>query len=166
MKKTMKKTKKTLTATWEILGTAKYVEEVEAQGGSIGDKELLEIYQGSFVPLFLAHRVERKQIWKVVIKTTAKADDGTLHEHEMEWNFNKPMSIKEVISGAKHIKVDHGGIKTRWVGVSEQWIAAVDEDLKDMDAVSAWATATCVAQVEALNPAANLLKKIIGVAAA
>mgnify|MGYP001588940862 FL=1 len=159
----MKKTKQKLSATWEILSTAEYVEELDRD---VNDDDLVKIYQGSFVPLFLAHRVDRKQIWNVVIKTTAKADDGTIHEHEMEWSFNKLMSIKEVISGAKHIKVERDGLKLRWTGVSDQWIKAVDEDLKGLTAVSAWATATCVGVVEQVNPAATLLNRIQGMVVA
>ena len=154
----MKKTKQKLSATWEILTTAEYVEEL---GRDINDDDLKLIYQGSFVPLFLAHRVDRKQIWNVVIKTTAKADDGTIHEHEMEWSFNKLMSIKEVISGAKHIEVERDGIKTRWNGVSKEWIDAVDKDLMGLTAISAWATATCTAMVERENPASVLLGRIL-----
>ena len=159
----MKKTKQKLSATWEILSTAEYVESLDRD---VNDDDLVKIYQGSFVPLFLAHRVERKQIWNVVIKTTAKADDGTIHEHEIEWSFNKLMSIKEVISGAKNIKVERDGLKLRWSGVSDQWIKAVDEDLKGLTAVSAWATATCVGMVEQVNPAATLLNRIQGMVAA
>ena len=159
----MKKTKQKLSATWEILSTAEYVEGLDRD---VNDDDLVKIYQGSFVPLFLAHRVDRKQIWNVVIKTTAKADDGTIHEHEMEWSFNKLMSIKEVISGAKNIKVERDGLKLRWSGVSDQWIKAVDEDLKGLTAVSAWATATCVGMVEQVNPAATLLNRIQGMVAA
>ena len=159
----MKKTKQKLSATWEILTTAEYVEGLDRD---VNDGDLVKIYQGSFVPLFLAHRVDRKQIWNVVIKTTAKADDGTIHEHEMEWSFNKLMSIKEVISGAEHIKVERDGLKLRWSGVSDQWIKAVDEDLKGLTAVSAWATATCVGMVEQVNPAATLLSRIQGMVAA
>lgn len=155
----MKKTKQKLSATWEILSTAEYVESLDRD---VNDDDLVKIYQGSFVPLFLAHRVDRKQIWNVVIKTTAKADDGTIHEHEMEWSFNKLMSIKEVISGAKHIKVERDGMKLRWSGVSDQWVKTVDEDLKGLTAVSAWATATCVGMVEQVNPAAILLNRIQG----
>lgn len=53
----MKKTKQKLSATWEILTTAEYVEEL---GRDVNDDDLKLIYQGSFVPLFLANRVERK----------------------------------------------------------------------------------------------------------
>ncbi len=159
----MKKTKQKLSATWEILSTAEYVEELDRD---VNDDDLVKIYQGSFVPLFLAHRVDRKQIWNVVIKTTAKADDGTIHEHEMEWSFNKLMSIKEVISGAKHIKAERDGLKLRWSGVSDQWVKTVDEDLKGLTAVSAWATATCVGMVEQVNPAVTLLSRIQGMVAA
>lgn len=155
----MKKTKQKLSATWEILSTAEYVEELDRE---VNDDDLIKIYQGSFVPLLLSNRVDRKQIWHVVIKTTAKADDGTIHEHEMEWSFNKMMSIKEVISGAKHIKVERDGLKVRWSGVSDQWIKAVDEDLKDLTAVSAWATATCVGMVEQVNPVDKLISNVQG----
>lgn len=159
----MKKTKQKLSATWEILSTAEYVEGLDRD---VSDDDLVKIYQGSFVPLLLTHRVDRKQIWNVVIKTTAKADDGTIHEHEMEWSFNKLMSIKEVISGAKHIKVERDGLKLRWSGVSDQWVKTVDEDLKGLTAVSAWATATCVGMVEQVNPAATLLSRIQGMVTA
>ena len=71
------------------------------------------------------------------------------------------MSIKEVISGAEHIKVDRDGIKTRWNGVSKEWIDAVDKDLMGFTAISAWATATCVGMVEQVNPASVLLGRIL-----
>lgn len=111
--------------------------------------------------MLVSGRVERKQIWTVSIKTVAQADDGTIHEHEMEWNFNKPMSMKEVIDGAKHIKVDHGGIKTRWIGVSKQWLNAVDEDLKGLTAIKAEAKATCVGMVNQVNPCCKILDKLV-----
>ena len=154
----MKKIKKKLTATWEIISTAELVESIE---GSLTDEHFNMIYQGEFVPLLRADRVERKQIWNLVIKTTAQADDGTVHEHEMEWQFDKPMSMKEVLDGAKHIKVDQGGIKTRWKGVSLHWLQTVDEDLKGLTAVSAWATASCTAMVSQVNGAAVLLESLI-----
>lgn len=154
----MKKSKQKLSATWEILATAEYVESLNR---TVSDDDLKFIYQGEFVPLLLDQRVERKQVWNVVIKTTAKSDDGEIHKHEMEWKFDKPMSIKEVIDGAKHIKVDQCGIKTRWRGVAKQWIDAVDHDLKDMTAVSAWATATCTAIVERENPAVRLMNNLM-----
>ncbi|BBL21146.1 hypothetical protein [Acinetobacter radioresistens] len=94
-------------------------------------------------------------------RTSVKEVNEWIGGHEMEWSFNKPMSIKEVINGAKHIKVESDGIKTRWQGVSKQWLDAVDEDLKGLTAVSAWATATCVGMVEQRNPAAVLLGKMI-----
>lgn len=52
-------------------------------------------------------------------------------------------------------------LKLRWSGVSDQWIKAVDEDLKGLTAVSAWATATCTAMVEKENPASVLLGRIL-----
>lgn len=155
----MKKTKQKLSATWEILSTAEYVESLDR---NVNDDDLVKIYQGSFVPLFLAHRVERKQIWNVTIKTIAKADDGTLHEHEMEWAFNKPMSMDEVLNGAKHIRLEEGGIKKRWIGVTKNWLKDLDAEFDDSyKAVKAVAIARCTAVVEQRNPAAVLLGKMI-----
>ena len=51
----MKKTKQKLSATWEILTTAEYVEEL---GQDINDDDLKLIYQGSFVPLFYCFSVQ------------------------------------------------------------------------------------------------------------
>ena len=44
----MKKTKQKLSATWEILSTAEYVEGLDRD---VNDDDLIKIYQGSFVPL-------------------------------------------------------------------------------------------------------------------
>lgn len=153
----MKKIKQKLTATWEIIATTEYVESLDR---AVNDSDLRFIYQGLFVPALLEHRVDRKQVWNVVIKTTAKSDDGVIHEHEMEWQFDKLMSIKEVIDGAKHIKVNQNGIKTRWKGIARHWLSAVDVDLKDTTAISAWATATCTGLVQQRNPANKLFDSL------
>ncbi|MCK4081340.1 hypothetical protein [Acinetobacter radioresistens] len=154
----MKKTKQNLYAEWEVISMAEWLEGL---GRNPTNDELIATYKGNFFPLYLNRQVDKKQIWTLTIQTTLQGDDGSTHEHEMEWSFNKPMSIKEVINGAKHIKVESDGIKTRWQGVSKQWLDAVDEDLKGLTAVSAWATATCVGMVEQRNPAAVLLGKMI-----
>ncbi|MCU4307621.1 hypothetical protein KTH02_01875 [Acinetobacter radioresistens] len=154
----MKKTKQNLYAEWEVISMAEWLEGL---GRNPTNDELIATYKGNFFPLYLNRHVDKKQIWTLTIQTTLQGDDGSTHEYEMEWAFNKPMSIKEVINGAKHIKVESDGIKTRWQGVSKQWLDAVDEDLKGLTAVSAWATATCVGMVEQRNPAAVLLGKMI-----
>lgn len=155
----MRKVKQELTAKWEIIEAAEFVESL---GRNPTEQELNQLYQGQFVPLLHEHRVDRKQIWSITIVTTAKADDGYIHTHEVTWNFDKPMSMAEVLRGAKHIKVnDKDGIKVRWTGVAKNWLKEVDSDLEGMTAMSAWATATCTALVEQRNPAASLLAGLI-----
>jgi hypothetical protein len=71
--------------------------------------------------------------------------------------------MHEVLNGAKHIKVDQGGIKTRWVGVTKNWIRELDTDYDDTwKATKAIARAECTAMVEQVNGAAHLLNSLIG----
>lgn len=111
----MKKVKEMLSATWEILATAEFVEQL---GRNPNDSELRQIYKGDFIPAMQEKRTDRKQIWQIEIVTTAKADDGTIHTHEMDWAFDKPMTMSEVLNGAKHIKVNKDGFVVRWDGVA------------------------------------------------
>ncbi|HEY4538146.1 MAG TPA: hypothetical protein VIG45_06805 [Erysipelothrix sp.] len=139
--------KKNLFAKWEIISTAEIVEN-EYKGKPIDDAFFSRVYGGNFVRLYRDGRTEAKQVWSLEIVTTAKDDEGVIHTHEVEWTFDKPMTIREVLGGAKHIKMNSGGIKTRWVGVTKQWLDTVDQDLKGMDAIEAWATAKCTAMVK------------------
>lgn len=138
-----------MNAVWEIISTAEYVEELDRD---VTNEDMVAIYQGNFVPLMLDDRTSRKQLWHVVITTVAEADDGTRHTHEMEWQFDKPMLMKEVLDGAKHIKVNRDGMKLRWKGLAREWTATVDSDLAGLTAVSAWAVASCTGMVAKVNP--------------
>lgn len=138
-----------MNAVWEIISTAEYVEELERD---VNNADMLAIYQGNFVPLMLDERTSRKQIWNVSIITVAEHEDGTRHTHEMEWSMDKPMTMKEVLDGAKHVKVIRDGIKVRWKGLAKEWTSTVDEDLAGLTAISAWATASCEGYIAKANP--------------
>ena len=139
--------KKNLFAKWEIISTAEIVDN-EYKGKPIDEAFFDRVYGGDFVRLYRDGRAEAKQVWSLNIITTAKDDEGMIHTHEVEWTFDKPMTIREVLGGAKHIKMNSGGIKTRWAGVTKQWLDTVDQDLQGMDAIEAWATAKCTAMVK------------------
>lgn len=138
-----------MNAVWEIMSTAEYVTELERP---VNNEDMVAIYQGNFVPLMLDERTSRKQMWSVTITTIAMHEDGTRHTHEMEWNFDKPMMMKEVLDGAKHIKLMRNGIKTRWLGLAKEWTKTVDEDLAGLTALSAWAVASCTGLIAKANP--------------
>lgn len=156
----MKQIKKKLYAEWETISSAEWLENL---GRDPTNEEMLQIFSGSFYPLFHANRVSNKQVWKLKITTYLECDDGCTSECEMEWEFDKPMSMHEVLNGAKHIKVDLGGIKTRWTGVTKNWIKELDADYDETwKAVKAVARAECTAMVKQFNGAAHLLNSLIG----
>ncbi|WP_336017466.1 hypothetical protein [Acinetobacter pittii] len=156
----MKAVKKSLVAEWEIISMAEWLEGL---GRDPTDQELIETYKGTFFPLYLTRRVDKKQTWSLSITTTLHGDDGTVSECEMEWKFNKPMSMNEVLNGAKHIKVQDGNFTKRWEGVTKQWLREMDKDYDDsFKAVKAVAVARCTAMVKQVNGAAKLLNSLIG----
>lgn len=155
----MKKTKQNLYAEWEVISMAEWLEGL---GRNPTNDELIATYKGNFFPLYLNRQVDKKQIWTLTIQTTLQGDDGSTHEYEMEWAFNKPMSMDEVLNGAKHIRLEEGGIKKRWIGVTKNWLKDLDAEFDDSyKAIKAVAIARCTAVVEQRNPAAVLLGKMI-----
>lgn len=156
----MKQIKRSLHAEWEVISSAEWLEGL---GRDPTNEEMLQIFEGSFYPLFNTKRVEPKQVWTLKITTYLECDDGRTSECEMEWKFDKTMSMHEVLNGAKHIKMNVGGIKTRWTGVTKNWIKELDADYDDSwKAVKAIARAECVAMVKQVNGAAKLLDSLIG----
>lgn len=157
-----KRIKKKLIAKWNIVETAEIVEK-EYKDKPIDEPFFDRVYQGDFVRAYRDGRVEAKQLWVIQIETKAQDDDGVIHEHVLEWKFDKPMTIREVLEGAKHIKMNDE-FKTRWTGVTKQWLDCVDSDLKGLDCViSAWATASCVAMVKPefqINKFNKLMNKV------
>lgn len=97
----MKQIKRNLHAEWEVISSAEWLEGL---GRDPTNEEMLQIFEGSFYPLFNTKRVEPKQTWKLKITTYLECDDGTTSECEMVWKFDKPMSMHEVLNGAKHIR--------------------------------------------------------------
>ncbi|HGW8356612.1 TPA: hypothetical protein ACNRNQ_003813, partial [Acinetobacter baumannii] len=63
----MKSVKKSLVAEWEIISMAEWLEGL---GREPTDQELIETYKGTFFPLYLTRRVDKKQIWSLTITTT------------------------------------------------------------------------------------------------
>ena len=136
-----------MTAKWEIISAAELVDE-HYPNKQVPDSVLCEIYKGALVPAILSGAIESKQKWGVTIVTTAKAENGNTHTHEVSWSTDEPMTFTEFLRGKKEFSVNIGsGIRVPWKGINQQWIDMVDEDLADMTAISAWATANCLGTV-------------------
>ena len=142
----MKRIKKKLQAQWEILSTAEIV-ETDYKDKKVDDAFFDQIYKGGFVKAYRDGRCDAKQTWTIQIHTKAQSDDGEIHDHILEWSFNDKMTIREVLEGAKHIKMNNE-FKTRWHGVTKQWLECVDDDLQGMTCLEAWCIAECVAMVK------------------
>lgn len=138
---------KTLTAEWEVLSMAEWLLEIDREPTN---EELCNIYKGDFFPMYLTRHVGKDQIWSLVIKTTLEHNDGTICNHEMQWDFDKKMSMHEVLNGAKHVKIERDGFKVSWVGVTKQWIKELESEFNDeWLTVRADVVATCKAQLTA-----------------
>lgn len=137
-----------MTAAWEILSTAEMVIEKYA-GAPVPEHELANIYKGMAIPCIVSGVISSKQKWGVTISTITKDDNGTIYPaHEVAWRIDEPMTFADFMNGNPEIKVNRGGgLKTRWQGVAAEWLKMVDEDLEGLIAITAHATANCLAEV-------------------
>ena len=94
--------------------------------------------------------------------TTLEQDDGTQCKHEMQFKFDKPMSMHEVLNGAAHIKIDRGGIKTRWLGVTKAWLKDLDADFDNTWLTTkAEVTAECITELSASSVMGEKFARLI-----
>ena len=126
MRAKIKKTQQKLTAFWD---NQAYHEEF-LRHGDVSDEKLSEIFKGNFRSLWLEHRVESRQYWTVKIDCEL-LNGEEVHNINLEFDFDKPLSINEIIAGDKDIKKDSSGIKTRWQGVSKVLLDELDSISED-----------------------------------
>ena len=150
-----------MVAKWEILSTANYILEHFPNNVPISSKALMGIYQGAAVPCIVDGMIDEKQRWGVTILTTVRMPDGTTQPHDVSWRIDEPMSFKDFMRGNPDIKVERGnGLKTRWIGVAEEWKRITKEEIPDdLVIVSAWATASCLAILRDNGVKPGLLKQ-------
>ena len=136
-----------MTAKWEIISSMETIEE-RYPNMQAPDSFLCAMYHGALVPAVLSGAIEPAQKWGVTIVTTAKADNGDIHTHEVTWSTDETMTFAEFLRGKKEYSLNIGsGLRVPWKGINQQWIAIVDEDLADMTAITAWATCNCLATI-------------------
>lgn len=153
--------RKHLTAQWELLSATQYILEHFPNNAPVTPKALMTIYQGPAVPCIQDGLIDEKQRWGVTILTTVRMPDGSLQPHDVSWRIDEPISFKDFMRGNPDIKVDRGnGLKTRWIGVAEEWKRITKEEIPDdLVIVSAWATANCMAVLRNNGVKPGLLKQ-------
>lgn len=136
-----------LVAKFEIISSVEFIDK-HYPDKQVPGSVLYEIYKGALVPAILSGAIEPAQKWGVTIVTTAKADNGDIHTHQVTWSTDETMTFAEFLRGKKEYSLNIGsGIRVPWKGINQQWIAMVDDDLADMTAITAWATCNCLATV-------------------
>ena len=136
-----------MTAVWELISSAELIDELFPDKQA-PDSVLCDLYKGALVPAILSGAIESAQKWGVTIVTTAKANNGDIHTHEVSWSTDEPMTFTEFLRGKKEFSLNIGsGLRVPWKGINQQWIDIVDEDLPDMTAITAWATCNCLATI-------------------
>ena len=161
MKRKLHKTK--VAARWEILSTVAAVNKKYGMDSKV-DKSDRDFYKdnfsGNYIDLLFENRINPCQIWHVEILTKAKESNGSIHYHTLEFDLNHSMSLHDVLKGKNKVKLDNGGFKVKWRGVTAMWLDEVDKDLVDMTCTEAWVTASCSAEVKREN-IFNLMQKVI-----
>lgn len=161
MKRKLHKIK--VAARWEILRTVAAVNEKYGMDSKVDKSDsnfYKENFSGNYIDLLFEDRINPCQLWRVEILTKAKESDGTVHFHTLEFDLNSRMSLHDVLKGNSKVKLDNGGFKVKWRGVTAMWLDEVDRDLTDMTCIEAWVTASCVAEVKPKN-IFNLMQKIV-----
>ena len=111
-------------AKWEILEATKIVEQYK----DVTEHALARIYTGNAVRLIYNKRVKSEQLWSLSITTIAKSDDGTIHNHELSYKFDAPLSLLNMVNSVKGM-----------------WFDTVDKDLSGLTCIKADAVARCLA---------------------
>lgn len=80
---------------------------------------ICRIYTGNAIS-----KLDEPHNWGITITTTAEDSEGAIHTFECGYRSFEPMLLSQFVNGIKH-----------------QWLAVCDEELPDMDCISALALA-------------------------
>ena len=142
-----------LNAVWEIMETAQLINKLDKEGIALEHRTLLHIYRGNFMPCLLDERIQEKQIFSLKIEIDYDENDEP-QKDTMEWEFETPMTFRQVLKGNSEMFVEEAGIKTIWQGVQHEWSNYVRKNFsnrEDRKVYSAWAVATCTAMTKPLT---------------
>lgn len=142
-----------LNAVWEIIETAQFIDKLDKEGIDLHPITLLHIYRGNFMPCLLDKRINEKQVFH--LKIEIDYDENDIRQKDtLEWEFETPMTFKQVLKGNHEMFVEEAGIKTIWQGVQHEWSNYVRKNFshrEDRKVYSAWAIATCTAMTKPLS---------------
>lgn len=112
-----------VTAIWDVIKVAEKVDRLYPNR-PVPEEILPLLYSGNAVRLIMNRRIKSAQKWGITIDTVAKADDGTTHNYQLAFRVNEATSLSQLVPI-----------------VFQKYFDSADVDLKDMECVSAIATA-------------------------
>lgn len=142
-----------LNAVWEIMETAQFIDKLNEDHIDLTPTLLIHIYRGNFMPCLLDERIEPKQIFTLKIDIDYDENDEP-QKDTLEWEFETPMTFRDVLKGNPKMYMQEAGLKTVWLGVQHEWSNYVNRNFshrKDRKVYSAWAVVTCTAMTEPLR---------------
>lgn len=142
-----------LNAVWEIIETAQFIDKLDKTRTTLEPITLTHIYRGNLMPCILDKRIDEKQIFTLKIEIDYD-ENGEPQKDTLEWEFETPMTFKQVLKGNHEMFVEEAGIKTIWQGVQHEWSNYVRKNFshrEDRKVYSAWATAQCTAMTHQLK---------------
>ena len=142
-----------LNAVWEIIETAQFIDHLDKSRKSLEPLTLTHIYRGNLMPCILDKRIDEKQVFTLKIEIDYD-ENGEPQKDTLEWEFETPMTLRQVLKGNSEMFVEEAGIKTIWQGVQHEWSNYVRKNFshrEDRKVYSAWATAQCTAMTQQLK---------------
>lgn len=152
-KRKVKRQETILNAVWEIIETAQYINKLDEENIELHPIALINIYRGNFMPCLLDKRIDEKQVFTLRIEIDYDENDEP-QKDTLEWEFETPMTFRDVLKGNPKMYIHEAGLKTVWLGVQHEWSNYVNKNFshrEDRKVYSAWAVATCTAMTEPLN---------------
>lgn len=139
---------KKLNAIWNIPEAAMYL---DSKKGPTTIPDLIKIYRGNFVPMLYDYRLDEHFKWDLSIEVIYRDKDGIKCTDKLEWDFNTPMTFKQMLHGNDNMFVTEAGLKTIWQGVGHEWTNYVTKKLVGTTIISAWAIATTEGYAKPIN---------------
>ena len=142
-----------LNAVWEIIETAQFIDKLDKSNTSLEPLALTHIYRGNLMPCILDKRIDEKQVFTLKIEIDYD-ENGEPQKDTLEWEFETPMTFRDVLKGNHEMYMQEAGLKTLWQGVQHEWTNYVRSNFshrEDRKVYSAWATAQCTAMTQQLK---------------
>lgn len=138
-----------LNAVWEMVEAGMFLDLIKHRKPT--REEMITMYRGNFIPCVYDQRVNENCVWKLHLEVIYLDLNNEEQTDTMTWEFGTPMTFKEMLTGKSDYLVKEAGLTTVWQGVTHEWKNYVKRNLKGVDPISAWVTASTTSQVKPLT---------------